>query len=145
MCDCAACFPSACLARDNLIKQVDCYLSLLRNVPYSATSTLPSESAEKLVEHAESLDKFVVETDTMGDIISLDRNQSILMTYYRNNIIHLLALPSLIAQLLIRQQSVSLEKVQATVAQIYPFLKQELFCVLRQKNSTIWYCVMWRS
>ncbi|BCK19783.1 glycerol-3-phosphate 1-O-acyltransferase PlsB [Vibrio cholerae] len=115
------------LARDNLIKQVDCYLSLLRNVPYSATSTLPSESAEKLVEHAESLDKFVVETDTMGDIISLDRNQSILMTYYRNNIIHLLALPSLIAQLLIRQQSVSLEKVQATVAQIYPFLKQELF------------------
>ncbi|WP_200855715.1 hypothetical protein, partial [Klebsiella pneumoniae] len=63
----------------------------------------------------------------MGDIISLDRNQSILMTYYRNNIIHLLALPSLIAQLLIRQQSVSLEKVQATVAQIYPFLKQELF------------------
>lgn len=115
------------LARDNLIKQIDCYLSLLRNVPYSKTFTVPDESAEQLVLHAESLDKFLVETDTMGDIISLDRSQSILMTYYRNNIIHLFALPSLIAQLLIRQQQMSVDNIQQVVAQVYPFLKQELF------------------
>ncbi|MCG6269115.1 glycerol-3-phosphate 1-O-acyltransferase PlsB [Vibrio furnissii] len=115
------------LARDNLVKQIDCYLQLLRNVPYSSTYTVPSDSAESLVQHAESLDKFVVETDTMGDIISLDRNQSILMTYYRNNIIHLLALPSLIAQMLIRQQQMPVEQIQTCVAKVYPFLKQELF------------------
>ncbi|MFG0884697.1 glycerol-3-phosphate 1-O-acyltransferase PlsB [Vibrio sp. CJQ_6] len=115
------------LARDNLVKQIDCYLQLLRNVPYSNTYTVPSDSAESLVLHAESLDKFVVETDTMGDIISLDRNQSILMTYYRNNIIHLLALPSLIAQMLIRQQQMPVEQIQTCVAKVYPFLKQELF------------------
>jgi len=63
----------------------------------------------------------------MGDIISLDRSQSILMTYYRNNIIHLFALPSLIAQMLIRQRNLSVAKIQANVAQIYPFLKKELF------------------
>ncbi|EPW3768475.1 glycerol-3-phosphate 1-O-acyltransferase PlsB [Vibrio fluvialis] len=115
------------LARDNLVKQIDCYLQLLRNVPYSSTFTVPQENAESLVQHAESLDKFVVETDTMGDIISLDRNQSILMTYYRNNIIHLLALPSLIAQMLIRQQQMPIEQIQTCVAKVYPFLKQELF------------------
>ncbi len=115
------------LARDNLIKQIDCYLALLRNVPYSSTSTVPTETAQQLVAHAESLDKFLVETDSIGDIISLDRSQSILMTYYRNNIIHLLALPSLIAQLLIRQQSLSVSAIQQMVAKIYPFLKQELF------------------
>ncbi|WDY52354.1 glycerol-3-phosphate 1-O-acyltransferase PlsB [Vibrio fluvialis] len=115
------------LARDNLVKQIDCYLQLLRNVPYSSTFTVPQDNAESLVQHAESLDKFVVETDTMGDIISLDRNQSILMTYYRNNIIHLLALPSLIAQMLIRQQQMPIEQIQTCVAKMYPFLKQELF------------------
>ncbi|EOW6616338.1 glycerol-3-phosphate 1-O-acyltransferase PlsB [Vibrio fluvialis] len=115
------------LARDNLVKQIDCYLQLLRNVPYSSTFTVPQDNAESLVQHAESLDKFVVETDTMGDIISLDRNQSILMTYYRNNIIHLLALPSLIAQMLIRQQQMPIEQIQTCVAKVYPFLKQELF------------------
>ena len=37
------------------------------------------------------------------------------------------ALPSLIAQMLIRQRNLSVAKIQANVAQIYPFLKKELF------------------
>ena len=115
------------LSHDSLINQIDCYLSILKNVPYSSTYTVPEDNAESLVKHAQSLDKFMIETDSMGDIVSLDRNQSILMTYYRNNIIHLLALPSLIAQMLVRHQRLSLEQIQQNVALIYPFLKQELF------------------
>ncbi|MFZ6041657.1 glycerol-3-phosphate 1-O-acyltransferase PlsB [Vibrio natriegens] len=122
------------LSRDSLISQIECYLKLLKNNPYSSTSTIPSESAEELVDHAISLDKFVIETDSMGDIISLDRNQSILMTYYRNNIIHLFALPSLIAQMIIRQRNVTVESVQQNVALIYPFLKKELFLSYREED-----------
>ncbi|KAA8596381.1 MULTISPECIES: glycerol-3-phosphate 1-O-acyltransferase PlsB [Vibrio] len=115
------------LSRDSLVSQINCYLSLLKNVPYSATFTVPKDSAEDLVKHAESLNKFLIESDSMGDIISLDRHQSILMTYYRNNIIHLFALPSLIAQMTIRQRGLSIEAIQKNVAAIYPFLKKELF------------------
>ncbi|MCF7484091.1 glycerol-3-phosphate 1-O-acyltransferase PlsB [Vibrio sp. J1-1] len=122
------------LSRDSLISQIECYLKLLKNNPYSNTSTIPNESAEELVDHAISLDKFVIETDSMGDIISLDRNQSILMTYYRNNIIHLFALPSLIAQMIIRQRNVTVETVQQNVAQIYPFLKKELFLSYQEED-----------
>ena len=122
------------LSRDSLVKQIDCYLALLRNVPYSSTYTVPEENAEALVKHAESLDKFVIESDSMGEIVSLDRNQSILMTYYRNNIIHLLALPSLIAQMLVRHQQLSLERIKANVALVYPFLKQELFLSIEESQ-----------
>lgn len=115
------------LSRDSLVSQIDCYLSLLKNVPYSETFTVPKDSAEDLVKHAESLNKFLIESDAMGDIISLDRHQSILMTYYRNNIIHLFALPSLVAQMLIRQRELSITDIQKNVAIIYPFLKKELF------------------
>ncbi|GAL16254.1 glycerol-3-phosphate acyltransferase [Vibrio astriarenae] len=115
------------LSRDNLVRQIDCYLQLLRNVGYSSTFTVPKDSAEDLVTHAESLEKFVVEEDSMGAIVSLDRQQSILMTYYRNNIIHLFALPSLIAQTLIRHQNCTKQQIVETVQSIYPFLKQELF------------------
>ncbi|SBS65298.1 glycerol-3-phosphate 1-O-acyltransferase PlsB [Vibrio atlanticus] len=115
------------LSRDSLVSQINCYLSLLKNVPYSATFTVPKDSAEELVKHAESLNKFLIESDSMGDIISLDRHQSILMTYYRNNIIHLFALPSLIAQMTIRQRGLSIDAIQENVASIYPFLKKELF------------------
>ena len=115
------------LSRDSLVSQIDCYLSLLKNVPYSETFTVPKDSAEDLVKHAEALNKFLIESDTMGDIISLDRHQSILMTYYRNNIIHLFAMPSLVAQMLIRQRELSITDIQKNVAIIYPFLKKELF------------------
>ncbi|MGF1799093.1 glycerol-3-phosphate 1-O-acyltransferase PlsB [Vibrio gigantis] len=115
------------LSRDSLVSQINCYLSLLKNVPYSATFTVPKDSAEDLVKHAESLNKFLIESDSMGDIISLDRHQSILMTYYRNNIIHLFALPSLIAQMTIRQHGLTIDTIQKNVAAIYPFLKKELF------------------
>lgn len=115
------------LSRNKLEQQVNCYISLLTQVPYTATSTVPNASAAKLVEHAEKLDKFKVEQDSKGDIISLDRQQSILMTFYRNNIIHLFAVPSLIAHLIIQKEHISRVELQQAIGLIYPFLKAELF------------------
>ncbi|PMJ90328.1 glycerol-3-phosphate 1-O-acyltransferase PlsB [Vibrio sp. 10N.261.55.A7] len=121
------------LSRDSLVNQIDSYLSLLKNVPYSSTFTMPEESADELVTHAESLDKFVIDSDAMGSIVSLDRHQSVLMTYYRNNIIHLFAIPSLIAQMLIRSRQLPLSEIESRVAKIYPFLKQELFLSIEEE------------
>ncbi|RTZ24690.1 glycerol-3-phosphate 1-O-acyltransferase PlsB [Vibrio penaeicida] len=115
------------LSRETLVQQIDSYLALLRQVPYSCTSTTPDSNAEDLVHHAISLDKFVIEPDSMGDIISLDRQQSILMTYYRNNIIHLFAIPSLIAQLVVQHENIKLSSIIDSVTTLYPFLKKELF------------------
>ncbi|WP_028025795.1 glycerol-3-phosphate 1-O-acyltransferase PlsB [Enterovibrio calviensis] len=115
------------LSREALEEQLNIYLELLRQVPYSSTSTVPEDTAQELVEHALSLNKFVVEKDSLGEVISLDRHQSILMTYYRNNIIHLFAIPSLIAQMLVFKTSVKREALLETVRQLYPLLKSELF------------------
>lgn len=115
------------LSREELEQQIDCYLQLLRNVPYSAQCTIPSDETATLVEHALSMDKFLVERDSLGDIVSLDRQQSILMTYYRNNIIHLFALPSLIAHIVVQHQQLAIEAIHDQVVRLYPFLKAELF------------------
>ncbi len=115
------------LSKEDLTEQLDCYLQLLTNIPYSTTVTVPKESAEELLEHAITLDKFVIEKDTLGEIISLDRSQSILMTYYRNNIIHLFALPSLIAKLVVQNRFITVDALQLQIKKIYPFLKAELF------------------
>lgn len=115
------------LSRNKLEQQIQCYLSLLTHVPYTNNSTVPNSSASELVKHAEKLDKFVVESDDKGDIISLDCKQSILMTYYRNNIIHLFVVPSLIAHLIVQKEHISRRDLQRAIALIYPFLKAELF------------------
>ncbi|VEB92253.1 glycerol-3-phosphate acyltransferase [Citrobacter koseri] len=64
------------LTREQLTEQLDCYLSLLRNVPYAADSTVPAQSASELIDHALQMNKFEVEKDTIGDIIILPREQA---------------------------------------------------------------------
>ncbi len=69
----------------------------------------------------------MVEKDSLGEVISLDRHQAILMTFYRNNIIHLFAIPSLVAQMLTFKTSVHRSMLFDTVRRLYPLLKAELF------------------
>ena len=54
------------LTREQLTEQIDCYLDIMRNVPYSVDSTVPSATASELIDHALQMNKFEVEKDTIG-------------------------------------------------------------------------------
>ncbi|WP_312241052.1 glycerol-3-phosphate 1-O-acyltransferase PlsB [Pantoea sp.] len=115
------------LTREQLIEQLECYTQLLRNVPYSPDATVPDLSAQALLDHAMSMNKFETEQDNIGDIIILPREQAVLMTYYRNNIHHMLVMPSLIAAIVQQHREISDEELLRQVSLIYPMLKSELF------------------
>ncbi|WP_210451740.1 glycerol-3-phosphate 1-O-acyltransferase PlsB [Pantoea ananatis] len=123
------------LTREQLIEQLDCYTQLLRNVPYSPDATLPDMSAEALLDHALSMNKFESEKDSIGDIIILPREQAVLMTYYRNNIHHMLVMPALIAAIVQQHRNLSEAELLRQVSLIYPMLKSELF--LRWSNDQL--------
>ena len=115
------------LTREQLLDQLSCYSDLLRNVPYSPESTLPAMTPQELLDHALDMNKFSLEQDTLGEIIVLPREQAVLMTYYRNNIHHLLVLPSLLASIILQHKSLHRDKLLEQVKLIYPMLKRELF------------------
>ncbi len=115
------------LTREQLIEQLECYTQLLRNVPYSPNSTVPDLTAEALLDHAMGMNKFESEKDSIGDIIILPREQAVLMTYYRNNIHHMLVMPSLIAAIVQQHPNLSEAELLRQVSLIYPMLKSELF------------------
>ena len=115
------------LTREQLTQQLECYLDLLRNVPYSPDATTPAASASELIDHALKMNKFEVEKDTIGDIIILPREQAVLMTYYRNNIAHMLMLPSLLAAIITQHRRITRAEVLRHVEMFYPLLKAELF------------------
>lgn len=115
------------LTREQLLQQLTCYLELLRNVPYASDITVPETDAEGLLAHALAMNKFSVEKDPIGDIVLLTRDQAVLMTYYRNNIQHLLILPSLIASIVIGHPAISRELLLTRISALYPLLKAELF------------------
>jgi len=115
------------LTREQLIEQLECYTQLLRNVPYSPEATVPDMSAEALLDHAMGMNKFETEKDSIGDIIILPREQAVLMTYYRNNIHHMLVMPSLIAAIVQQHRETSETELLRQVSLVYPMLKSELF------------------
>ncbi|EOS94536.1 glycerol-3-phosphate 1-O-acyltransferase PlsB [Erwinia tracheiphila] len=115
------------LTREQMIDQLDCYTQLLRNVPYSPDATVPDLTPEKLLDHALGMNKFEIEQDNIGEIIGLPREQAVLMTYYRNNIHHMLVMPSVIAVILTQHREVTRAELLRQVSVIYPMLKSELF------------------
>ncbi|QYJ85904.1 glycerol-3-phosphate 1-O-acyltransferase PlsB [Shewanella mesophila] len=115
------------LERSLLEKQLDLYLTLLKELPYTEFASVVEGDGAKLVSQGLELKKFTLESDSLGDIISIDENIAVAMTYYRNNIIHLMVVPSLIASCLTQQEQCSRQEIIDTVNDFYPLLQAELF------------------
>ncbi|VFP85855.1 glycerol-3-phosphate 1-O-acyltransferase PlsB [Candidatus Erwinia haradaeae] len=115
------------LPRKQLIQQIDCYLQLLRNVPYSPDATVPNMAAEKLLEHALSMNQFEVNQNSIDDIVTLPKNKIKSLLYYRNNIHHMFIIPALISTVLIKNRKVDFIELHYQVSMIYPILEHELF------------------
>lgn len=117
------------LSREQLLEQLESYQQFLQNAPYSGDIMVPSESPQQMLEHVLSLDRVGVltEKDNFGEIVRLERNSAVLMTYYRNNIQHLFVLPSLVASIVLHYEAIQKDLVLDAVTKIYPFLRSELF------------------
>ncbi|MDX1399917.1 MAG: glycerol-3-phosphate 1-O-acyltransferase, partial [Oceanospirillum sp.] len=57
----------------------------------------------------------------------LNEQQALLMTWYRNNILHLFALPSLIAFCFNQQSQYTPKQLHELIAVLYPFVSKELY------------------
>lgn len=110
-----------------LIRLMDQYADLLKAFPYADTITLPEGSGKDWVNYCENMGLVTRQPQKLGDIIALEGSNAILMTYYRNNIQHLFALPSLIASLFENKNSLRRDKIEFLASVAYPYLKSELF------------------
>jgi glycerol-3-phosphate O-acyltransferase len=110
-----------------LTRVLDLYLALLRQVPYSEHTTLPEGDGQALIEHVRSMDLLAEQKDALGRILYLDEANAVLMTYYRNNVLHIFALPALLASFFLSSSRMSRELLGQYVHALYPYLQAELF------------------
>lgn len=115
------------LTKKRLLEYMDQMLFVLRNVPYSELVTVPHKSAEELFEHANAMGKFVITEDEAGEIVSLSQEQAVLMTFYRNNIQHLIIIPAIIAKIMVKHNRISEPELISQVLRFYPLIKSDLF------------------
>jgi len=110
-----------------LIRTLSIYSTLIKRLSYSDYITVTQYKAIQQIHHAEALGLVRRRKHEMGDFIYLDNAHAVLLTYYRNNILHLLAIPSLIACCFINSPALSRDKIIRYIKIVYPFLKTELF------------------
>ncbi|MFZ5957309.1 glycerol-3-phosphate 1-O-acyltransferase PlsB [Pseudomonas knackmussii] len=110
-----------------LARVLDLYLALLRKVPYSPSATLPDGNGQDLIEYVKSMNLLAEQKDALGRILYLDEQNAVLMTYYRNNVLHVFALPALIASFFQSKSRISREQLLTYTRALYPYLQQELF------------------
>lgn len=115
------------LDEKSLVRVLDLYLALLRQVPYSPHATLPQGDGAALIRYVQSMDLLAEQKDALGKILYLDEHNAVLMTYYRNNVLHIFALPALLASFFQSSSRMSREQILRYTTALYPYLQSELF------------------
>lgn len=126
--------PQQTMDETELAHLLETYQSLIRNLEYSEHLVLTRLTGKEQISRAETLKMVKRRKHELGDFIFLDSKHSISLTYYRNNILHLLALPSIIACCFFNKRSNSRDEIVNLVCLSYPFIQSELFLVWEKEN-----------
>jgi glycerol-3-phosphate O-acyltransferase len=79
-----------------------------------------------MTRYAESMGVLERQPHPLGDIMRMSAESAVLATYYRNNILHLFAMPSLLACCFISNARMRTQDIQRLVWRVYPYICAEL-------------------
>jgi len=119
--------PRQAMLEPALLRQIDTMLALLAALPYDRRVTVTRASAVEVIEYGLALRVITREQHRIGEIVRMSPEHAVLATYYRNNVLHLFALPSLIACCFLTNATLRTADVQRLASRIYPYAAAELF------------------
>lgn len=115
------------LDENALARVINLYLSLLRSVPYSNHTSVPEGDGAHIIAYVRDMQLVSEQQDALGRIYYLDEHNAVLMTYYRNNVLHVFALPALIASFFHSNARMTRAQILELSRALYPYLQAELF------------------
>jgi glycerol-3-phosphate O-acyltransferase len=119
--------PRQTLVEADLARQLDLYCSLLRSEAYSPRVTVTAMSGSEIIRYGESMRLVMRQAHPLGDLVRMTDENAVLVTYFRNNVLHLFAMPSLIACAFISNARLGVEDIQRLAWRVYPYIASELF------------------
>lgn len=120
--------PKQAMLESDLERQIELYASLLRQRPYSPLISITEMDGASMIKQGERMRMLQRLKHPLGDVMRMTSEEtSVLMTYFRNNVLHLLALPSLIACSFLNNRTMTTRDIQRLLWRIYPYVRDELF------------------
>ncbi|MBX3702919.1 MAG: glycerol-3-phosphate 1-O-acyltransferase PlsB [Steroidobacteraceae bacterium] len=126
--------PRQAMVEADLERQLQLYLDLLKQFPYSPDVSVAVADGAAIVRYCEQMGMLERRAHPLGDVLRMVEKNAVLATYYRNNVLHLFALPSLVACAFLNNPAMRHEDIQRLVWRVYPYIRQELFLRWREEE-----------
>lgn len=119
--------PRQSMGEADLARQLELYASLLRQAPYSPRVWVTGSDGAAMIRYGESLGILRRQRHELGDVVQMPVEKSILTSYFRNNALHLLLMPSLLACAFLSNPAVPRADLQRLARRVYPYVADEYF------------------
>jgi glycerol-3-phosphate O-acyltransferase len=110
------------LGKQRMLTLLQLHQQLLAQMSESTGITYPKQSPELIYQQALAMNKF----SESNHVVSCDHQQSTYLTYYRNTVVHVFALPSLLSYALIKLNNESSEDTEINVIQVIDLISKLL-------------------
>ncbi|MDH7452169.1 glycerol-3-phosphate 1-O-acyltransferase PlsB [Luteimonas composti] len=119
--------PKHTMAEADLLAQIALSKTLLAEVPYSDRVTVTPHSPREIVAHGEEIGVLRRIAHPLGDVLSVGDDDAVLLSYFRNNVLHLFTASAWIACCFQHNRRMSRDTLKRLGRSVYPFLQGELF------------------
>ncbi len=119
--------PRNAMAVEDLEAQIDLLRELLIRLPLSPHAAVTDLSGREVIEYCDQFGLVERRSDSLGDMVVCSEKNAWLLSYFRNNSLHAVALYSWCACVFRNNRSFRREDFERMARVLYPFLKDELF------------------
>jgi glycerol-3-phosphate O-acyltransferase len=119
--------PRHALAEGDLLAQLELMKAILIELPYSDRTTITPMAPADIVAYAEQMGWIQRIRHPLGDVLAVDGEKAVLLSYFRNNVLHLFAEGAWDACCFINNRRIARDTVKKLGRTVYPFIQSELF------------------
>ncbi|HRO26612.1 MAG TPA: glycerol-3-phosphate 1-O-acyltransferase PlsB [Luteimonas sp.] len=119
--------PKHAMGEADLAAQIDLSKTLLAEVPYSDRVTVTPHSSREIIAHGEEIGVLRRVAHPLGDVFDVGDDDAVLLSYFRNNVLHLFTASAWIACCFLHNRRMSRNNLLRIGRSVYPFLQGELF------------------
>ena len=119
--------PKHAMAESDLLAQLELLKALLEELPYSDRVTLTPMAPDAIIAYGEQMGWITRVRHPLGDVLTVEGEPAVLLSYFRNNVLHLTAAAAWVACCFLNNRRMSRASVLRLGRIIYPFIQAELF------------------
>ncbi|HEU0277518.1 MAG TPA: glycerol-3-phosphate 1-O-acyltransferase PlsB [Rhodanobacteraceae bacterium] len=119
--------PRHALAEADLVAQLELMKAILVELPYSDRTTVTPMAPGDIVAYAEQMGWIRRIQHPLGDVLAVDGEKAVLLSYFRNNVLHVFAAGAWVACCFINNRRITRDTVRRLGRAVYPFIQSELF------------------